>query len=280
MECRTIEEFVRGPDGDEDRGLAGTLARIQTDARREGIARVQVEIRVTPPGSPSRQEGVTSFQATDPPLSLVDALQRRLEESPGDGYAGELRLNFRALGDSRAHLGSYTRRMRPVALAVDDDAGAGRDAGPDVAALVVGYVRPFADLALRAFENSVQLQGAAANLVVATARIVHPPTAPAGAPGGSPVVHDLLRGALNLASVAGGRVGAAAQAGQALLPAPAPPPGPVVIPPGPDEGAPFLEAHASSAPAGLTSDDVAGWARQNPAEAEALVLRLMQERSS
>jgi len=277
MECRTIEEFVRGPDGDEDRGLAGTLARIQADARREGIARVQVEIRVTPPGSPSRQEGVTSFQATDPPLSLVDALQRRLEESPGDGFAGELRLNFRALGDARAHLGSYTRRMRPAALAVDDDDG-GRDTGPDVAALVVGYVRPFADLALRAFENSVQLQGAAANLVVATSRIIHPPAQAPNATGGSPVVHDLLRGALNLASVAGGKVGQAAQAGQALLPAPAPPPGPVVIPPGPDEGAPFVASPGDTTPAGLTSDDVAAWARTNPAEAEALVFRLIQER--
>lgn len=279
MECRTIEEYVRGPDGDEDKGLAGTLARIQAEARREAIARVQVEIRVTAPGSASRQEGVTSFQATDPPLSLLDALQRRLEESPGDGFTGELRLNFRALGDTRAHLGSYTRRMRPASLALEDDGPGGADHGPDVAALVVGYVRPFADLALRAFENSVQLQGAAANLVVATARIVHPPSAPPGPSGSSPVVHDLLRGALNLASVAGGKVGAAAQAGATLLPAPAPPPGPVVVPPGPDEGAPF-PAPGMDGGGNLTSDDVAAWARSNPAEAEALVFRLMQERNA
>lgn len=224
-ECRSIEEYLRGPDGNAEKGLRPTLERVASDARQEGVSRIEIECRAVPAGTTSsRQEWTSSFAESDPIEQVMLAIRRRLEESPSEGFSGRLRLNFRAKGQSQDHLGSFSRNMRPAVSAEAGTVGGvplSGDVGA-VQAVYLGMVKPLSDQHIRLIDAVSNLVDKSANLVKAQ----HPPAA---AGGKGQIVGDLLRGAMNMAGAAssgdqkGGPVGP--QAAGSGAPAPPGPPG-------------------------------------------------------
>lgn len=281
MEARSLEEFVRGPEGDAERALVGALRRAQEAARGGSHDRVQLEVRVTPSnGEPSRQEATWTCKVGDSPDAVADRVLELLGDSPGPAFSGEIRINFRAHGDTRAHFGSYTRKVRPVSPTVPEGGG-DEEGAPGFWEKVA---RNFAGLALDAQRVNVEqqkagavLMGGAATLVVNHARSTgRIPEAQPNKPGNVPVIHDLLRGVLKVGEAAAGKdsaAGKAAAVAGAAMDAGAPAPDysaeaevPRVRPDG--------TADAEETPAGggggggLTRADVIAWMKANPDEAK------------
>lgn len=107
----SLEDMIYGDDGQSP--IKGTLERVLGQAKSDDC-RLGIEIRAQADGTPnSRQEH--KF-AADPETATVDGIMRvlvqRLAESPGEHFAGELRINFYASGSSQERYGSFTRTIR------------------------------------------------------------------------------------------------------------------------------------------------------------------------
>lgn len=107
----SLEDMIYGDDGQSP--IRPTLERVLKQAAQDST-RLGIEIRAKADGTPnSRQEH--KF-AADPATATVDSVMRvlvqRLEESPGEHFAGELRINFTASGASQERYGSFTRTIR------------------------------------------------------------------------------------------------------------------------------------------------------------------------
>lgn len=299
-EVRTLEEFVRGPDGDGSKALPVTVARVCGDAQAGEVERVRIECRTTPLGSSqSRKEWQSTFSPKDPQAAILDAIMRQLEGSPGETFSGELRLNFKVHGSSD-HISSYTRKMRP-AISGDlvDSEGRGELAGDlmQVRGHFDNLVKPLADQLISQVHAATGMMNAAATMMQAA----KPTPTPAPTASGS-MIHDLLRGAMHIAGENSSTERRAAQPGavrqvpppppRALAP-PGPPgmPMPQLGPPAPGSydspkqprpaARPALPAPSNSAPtppANISRADVIAWARAHEGEAQAMVMELLDER--
>lgn len=168
MDCRSLEEFLMGPEGRPEKGIRERIEEIQAEAKTRGLDRIEVEIRSTPSGtSASRTDVQTYFQAKDPTDRLIEALRKALESSPGEHFAGELRLNFRAKGESREHLGSYTRQMRPQ-LPTQVSADAGGKGVVEGTAIWTNLAKPLLEMQIRVLEASARVLEAAGGVVAAS----------------------------------------------------------------------------------------------------------------
>ncbi|MAG25803.1 hypothetical protein CMI47_09515 [Candidatus Pacearchaeota archaeon] len=106
-----FDELIYGEDGISP--IRSTLERVLEDAKNDEV-RLRIDIRSKPIGVPtSRQEHHFTI---DPDETPVDAIMRimveRLNESPGEGYQGELRINFSQAGASGRRYGSFQRQIR------------------------------------------------------------------------------------------------------------------------------------------------------------------------
>jgi hypothetical protein len=107
----SLEDMIYGEDGVSP--IRPTLERVLNQAKKDDT-RLRIEIRSKAEGTPnSRQEH--QF-AADPDQTSADGVMRvlvqRLTESPGEHFAGELRINFTAAGASQERYGSFTRTIK------------------------------------------------------------------------------------------------------------------------------------------------------------------------
>ncbi len=287
-----IETYIHGPDGNGDEALLGTIRAAIVDAQKESppIDRIQCEVRVKPEGSDtSSQESMFHFDVQATPETIVSGIQQRLERSPGDTFAGELRLNFRSPGNSKIRFGSYTRTLSPDGMGE-------------------GYAEEYSetyDAARPWVDQSIRIQHANAERDMATAAIVREIVglvaavsgifkAPGGDGGGTGILGDLVRGAVGIATDAGSPAAAAVKHGGGALASfyrrqqatGAQPPGPTVArhlgPPSPLGHAPGLEIPTIRSPSAPPDDGISHlqaetWARQNPEAARAMGIKLMGE---
>lgn len=106
MAAITFSEFI------SDEALTAAIEK-HLETAKEQKTRLQIEIRTKPPGAPSQQEGVfTVDPATTTAGSVRSALERKLQESPGEEFEGSLRLNFRPPGATDEPFGSWTRTLK------------------------------------------------------------------------------------------------------------------------------------------------------------------------
>ena len=107
MALTSLDEFINAPD---------LLTSIDTNLAlaKAAKARMQIEIRSTPAGAPSQQEGVfTVDPETTTAAQVQKGLELKLMQSPGEDFCGQLRLNFRPAGESANPFGSHTRHIMP-----------------------------------------------------------------------------------------------------------------------------------------------------------------------
>ena len=107
----SFDDLIYGEDGMSP--IRSTLDRVLQDARGDEV-RLRIDVRSKPIGVPtSRQEHTFNV---DPDETPVDAIMRilveRLNESPGEGFEGELRINFSQAGASGRRYGSFQRQIR------------------------------------------------------------------------------------------------------------------------------------------------------------------------
>jgi hypothetical protein len=112
MYTSTYDDIIYGPDGESPfrPGLERAFKQALDDEQR-----IRIEIRTRPEGVPgTRQEH--SF-TIEPDPQHIDAVMRvvaeRLNDSPGEHFTGELRINYFAAGSSTIRYGSFTRTIRP-----------------------------------------------------------------------------------------------------------------------------------------------------------------------
>ena len=81
---------------------------------KEDSERLRVEVRTKPLGTTtSRQEHVFSVDAEENYIDTVmSAVYERLTSSPGEGFEGEIRINFYQAGNTSVKYGSFTRKIR------------------------------------------------------------------------------------------------------------------------------------------------------------------------
>jgi len=106
----SFEDLIYGEDGNSP--IRRTLERVLNEAKEQEVI-LAIEIRTKPMGTTStRQEHRLTVE---PDVTTVDALMRalvdRLEESPGEGYEGQLRINFYSGDSSAIRFGSFTRQI-------------------------------------------------------------------------------------------------------------------------------------------------------------------------
>jgi hypothetical protein len=106
-----FDDMIYGEDGQSP--IKRTLERVLKESKSDE-QRLRIEIRSKSEGTPnSRQEHVF---AADPEVATADGIMRalvqRLNESPGEQFSGELRINFTAAGSSHEKYGSFTRTIR------------------------------------------------------------------------------------------------------------------------------------------------------------------------
>ena len=107
----SFDDLIYGEDGVSP--IRSTLERVLKDAKSDEV-RLRIDVRSKPIGVPtSRQEHTFNV---DPDETPVDAIMRilveRLNEAPGEGYEGELRINFSQAGASGSRYGSFQRQIR------------------------------------------------------------------------------------------------------------------------------------------------------------------------
>lgn len=110
----SFEDLIYGEDNQSP--IRKTLERVIEQAKDEE-QRLRIEVRSKQDGVPSsRQEHmfvISPDQATTDGIMRV--LVERLTESPGEGFFGQLRINFSQAGASNERYGSFTRQLkRPV----------------------------------------------------------------------------------------------------------------------------------------------------------------------
>lgn len=90
-------------------------ARLEDALRqaREANARLEVEIRVQPPGGNSRREHVIKADANEAPRRIMGKLKTACESSPGAPFEGQIRFNMRQAGDAHTVWASFSRNVGP-----------------------------------------------------------------------------------------------------------------------------------------------------------------------
>ena len=103
--------MIFGEDGEKP--LRPTIERCVEQAK-EDSERLRVEVRTKPLGTTtSRQEHVFSVDAEENYIDTVmNAVYERLTSSPGEGFEGEIRINFYQAGNTSVKYGSFTRHIR------------------------------------------------------------------------------------------------------------------------------------------------------------------------
>ena len=103
--------MIFGEDGEKP--LRPTIERCMEQAK-EDSERLRVEVRTKPLGTTtSRQEHVFSVDAEENYIDTVmSAVYERLTSSPGEGFEGEIRINFYQAGNTSVKYGSFTRKIR------------------------------------------------------------------------------------------------------------------------------------------------------------------------
>ena len=103
--------MIYGEDGEKP--LRPTIERCMEQAKEDN-ERLRVEVRTKPLGTTtSRQEHVFSVDAEENYIDTVmSAVYERLTSSPGEGFEGEIRINFYQAGNTSIKYGSFTRKIR------------------------------------------------------------------------------------------------------------------------------------------------------------------------
>lgn len=103
--------MIFGEDGEKP--LRPTIERCVTQAKDEN-ERLRVEIRTKALGTTtSRQEHCFTVDADEQYIDVVmNAAYERLNSSPGEGFEGEIRINFYQAGNTSVKYGSFTRQIR------------------------------------------------------------------------------------------------------------------------------------------------------------------------
>lgn len=283
----TLEAVFHGEERDK---LIDKLATACEHCRR-AEKRLEVEFSTRPDGGSHQQRDVWRVDPEIGPHAIASSLERKVLDTIGTEFTGEIRLNFREEGDTRpeARCGSFSRMVRPPTPALPTDPGpALGEYFHRAMGIIFRLSHELGDLA-RAHS---QLLAGSAHLV-REVRYVPPPTA---APDGTPL--GLIASALQVAAQATGspaatigahvahqaaQAGAGARGAQVPLPSGVTPPR-VVPPPVPeptvgDPAAQSGDAQEGAPSAGPAVDEAAieQWARAHPGQARALVLRLMAE---
>ena len=153
-DLRTLEEFVFGIDGDDAKALRPILEAVAEDSKKDGHDTLLLECRTTPAGTGrSGQEWTTQYKPAETPVrSLLTAMLKKLEESPGESFFGQLRFNWKALEEHGwRRVKSYTRTMRPgPGVLVDDDGNELPQATAAAKKLYIELLRPHAEMTMRA----------------------------------------------------------------------------------------------------------------------------------
>lgn len=280
-EARTIQEFFEGPEEhpQPDRWARGRVAEMLAKAREGGSTDVVIDVRTTAAGTTSSENLLHLFVRTsDPPDTVVTALQVKMEEELEDTFAGQLRLNIKERHSSE-HIGSFTRTIRPAPPSALSSAGLA--AGELRGVLVIREPE-----AVRFWLDQLQRQQASIGQVLqgvaAVVGAAHPP---------APRVSDSTPAALLQALTA---IGTAGGGGAPAANAPTPPtssyrPGMYGVPSWPDAAPPapmrtdvslsMLEDRAGAGAAvdrELTKEEVKRWALQNPTEVQAMLADYMR----
>jgi hypothetical protein len=103
--------MIYGEDGEKP--LRPLIERCVAQAK-EDQERMRVEIRTKALGTTSsRQEHSFSVDAEEQYIDTVmNAAYERLNSSPGEGFEGEIRINFYQSGNTSVKYGSFTRQIR------------------------------------------------------------------------------------------------------------------------------------------------------------------------
>lgn len=295
---RTFEQFVYGGDDyDPERGLAPMLVSAMEHAKADpefdaDTDHLRISCRLHERGAVGSSQAWTKFLPLNAPIQdLVERVRAECVSSPGPGFVGQVRLNV-YMPSQKNPIKSYTRTMDTAFKAVDATTG---ESG-----VVISQSRMFADQLEPTFnviyrlldkvagmlEGQSTMMTANAQIVAGIAEANRPPDPPA--PSGS-LLGDLGQQVLRLGATQRQRsTGGGGQGGQGganepkALPAP-PDRRSMPLPPSPvgyTGTTPVVQAAGTGAskPIEVTASTVEQWARSNPDEAEALVLRLMTER--
>lgn len=293
--CLNFEELVYGHDGKAPNS-AEAIEIAKAEAKDDGAERMEIEIRSEPRGTRvTKQEDAFRVPTSMSTAKMQAAILKRLTDSPGDGFSGTIRLNFRSIDDSHKQYKTYTRTIRVVEGA---DGAEGDDAkDPELVKAVKAYIAPLLDQIIRLNEVSIDRDKAGAQLISATAQVTagfaHMLKPGEGAnPGQGNLLMQMLGGAIkaNAGEAPGGAAGktAASAVGSFVAGGGTPPPSPfprptVAPPPGPggfrppQPGAPgsFVPPNNGS---NLTRSQVEEWAEKNPKDAEAMVKKALAAR--
>jgi len=111
MYTESFENLIYGDDGQSP--IRPMLMRVLTDVKKDAV-RLRIDIRTTPQGTNnSRNEAQLVI---DPDETDADGIMRilveRLNDSPGEGFLGQVRMNFSEAGASGRRYASWTRTIR------------------------------------------------------------------------------------------------------------------------------------------------------------------------
>ena len=112
MYVENYDTLIYGEDGDSPirKTLVDVLERAMNDK-----ARLRVDVRSIAQGTGTSRSEHTLYM--DPNDNDADGLMRilvdRLNASPGEGFMGQIRMNFSPAGNSAERYGSWTRTLKP-----------------------------------------------------------------------------------------------------------------------------------------------------------------------
>ena len=111
MYYRDYETMIYGEDGENP--LKPTVLRCIEEAAKDGN-RLRVEIRVCHLGTTaSKSEHSFVVDAQEEHCdTIIHNIKTRLEAAPGEGFEGQIRVNFYAAGNSGVKYGSFSRQIR------------------------------------------------------------------------------------------------------------------------------------------------------------------------
>lgn len=111
MYSENFENLIYGDDGQSP--IRPLLIRTLDTAKKEG-ARLRIDVRSIALGTSNSRNEHTLFM--DPNENDADGLMRllteRLNDSPGEGFLGQIRMNFAPAGSSGERYGSWTRTIK------------------------------------------------------------------------------------------------------------------------------------------------------------------------
>lgn len=118
------ENFVQDEDGESPFRVAVEQYLRQA---AEDKCRLRIDVRSQAAGikqsRPEHQWETDPAQVT--PEAIVNIVRQKLGESPGEGFSGQIRINFSQAGSTGNRYGSYTRQVQPDYGEVEEDGGYG-----------------------------------------------------------------------------------------------------------------------------------------------------------